>query len=79
MKSTVVNLCGSNNVIQFPVIARLKEEHNGVVLFSDFCVGTILCTIDDWGPVGEVSSRWTSVSDASVWEILPEVTINFKL
>ena len=64
---------------KFPILARCKDD-TLVILFTGPCRGTVLCKgslIATQFEVGDHKIDWSSVY-GSPWEILDNVTINFK-
>ena len=77
MTSTIVE---NNNPKElkliFPVIAKSKLS-GAIILFSSSKSGTYM-TPGEFTKIGEVSHTLYQVEDIGKWEILDDVTINFK-
>jgi len=76
MKSEVVNNCVEQNV-NFPTIAR-NIGTKAIWLIASRLKGTLLVKEESGYEVGESISDLRSFPDIKYWEILDNVTINFK-
>lgn len=81
MKTEIVELEVKNKV-EFPLIAKcitLNIDNGAIVLFYSEKEGTVIHQPNESGAkLGEFSNRLVSCFDLETFEILDEVTINFK-
>jgi hypothetical protein len=67
--------------ICFPLIAKGTGKANSkglVVLFTNYTEGVVLCKGETNHPLGISMQSWIDFTDRDCWEILDDVTINFK-
>ena len=69
---------GIESKSKFPKLARYKKS-NFIVLFTNEKSGAVIYPGSDVWEVGYYDEHWVPCIDANYWEILSEVTINFKM
>jgi hypothetical protein len=84
MKTTIIESKLKNIGINYPVIAK-NRKNGSVVLFTSEHSGTLLIAGTTDIIVGtyhdgeeDAMKKWVSVKNEYLWEILDEITINFK-
>lgn len=65
--------------VEYPFIAQHKNGSPIIVLFSSGTKGMVIYSGSEYGnPVGTYSECWNIFTSPEDWDILKDVTINFK-
>ena len=75
--TSTVTMSGPSKIIKFPVVAKMKLS-GVIVLFTSNSSGTVLYDNGRGYGIGYHSNDFYSVQNNNAWEILDDVTINFK-
>jgi len=75
MKATIVS---SPWLPVLPCILKSRRT-NLIILFIDETTGTVLESGETLYAIGSFSKNWDSIYASKTWEVVPNITINFKL